>query len=161
MAKAVKTGEEKMTIKDGDRVSVHYEGTFEDGTIFDSTFKTGAPKEFVVGAPNILPGFSEAVRNMEVGVERTISVKPTLGYGEVNPELIFEMDLKDLPVEGSPVVGSQIQIQLKEGLGVTGRITSIDGDRITVDLNHPLCGKTLIYRIELLEADTKDIEPSE
>ncbi len=140
-----------MTIKDGDRVRVHYEGTFEDGAVFDSTFNTGVPKEFVVGAPNILPGFSEAVRNMEVGVERTITVEPSLGYGEIDPKRIFDMDLKDLPVEGSPTVGSQVQIQLKEGLGVTGRIKSIEGERITVDLNHPLSGKTLIYRIELLE----------
>ena len=140
-----------MTIKAGDMVRVHYEGSFEDGTVFDSTFGTGAPKEFEVGSPNILPAFSEAVRNMEVGVERTITLEPSQGYGEIDPKRIFEMDLRDLPVEGTPVVGSQIQIQLKQGLGVTARITSIDDERITVDLNHPLAGKTLIYRIELLE----------
>ena len=150
-----------MTIKDGERVRVNYEGSFEDGTIFDSTFKTGVPKEFEVGAPNILPAFSEAVRNMEVGVERTITVEPSLGYGEIDPKRIFEMDLKDLPVEGSPAVGSQIQIQLKQGIAVTGRIKAIEGERITVDLNHPLSGKTLIYRIELIEVMEKKAWPSD
>ena len=148
-----------MTIKDGDRVKVHYEGTFEDGTIFDSTFRTGVPKEFNIGASNILPAFSEAVRNMEIGVEKTITVEPSLGYGEIDPKRIFDIDLKDLPVEGSPTVGSQIQIQLKQGIAVTGRIKAIEGERITVDLNHLLAGKTLIYRIELLEV--KEAEPSE
>ncbi len=150
-----------MTIKDGDMVRVHYEGSFEDGTVFDSTFGTGAPKEFEVGSPNILPAFSEAVRNMEVGVERTITLEPSQGYGEIDPKRIFEMDLRDLPVEGTPVVGSQIQIQLKQGLGVTARITSIDGERITVDLNHPLSGKKLIYRIELIEVMEKEAESSD
>ncbi len=150
-----------MTIKDGDRVRVHYEGTFEDGTVFDSTFGTGAPKEFEVGAPNILPAFSEAVREMEVGVERTITLEPSQGYGDIDPKQIFEMDLKDLPVEGSPSVGDHIQIQLKQGIAVTGLITSMEGERITVDLNHPLCGKKLIYRIELIEVIEKETKPSD
>ena len=140
-----------MTNKEGDRVKVHYEGSFEEGPVFDSTFVSGAPIEFELGASNILPGFSDAVKDMEVGAERTIRLEPSMAYGEVDPGRIFDMDLANLPVEGSPVVGREVQIQLKEGLAVTGRITAVKGERITLDLNHPLSGKVLIYRIELIE----------
>mgnify|MGYP000061845617 CR=1 FL=1 len=71
----------------GNKVKIEYTGTFEDGTVFDSSEKHGKPLEFEVGAGQVVPGFDQAVEGMEEGEEKEITIKPEEGYGEINPEL--------------------------------------------------------------------------
>ena len=86
-----------MKVKSGDTVSVHYKGTLEDGTVFDSSHDRGETINFEVGAGNMIKGFDTAVVDMEVGEVKSISLTPEEGYGEVNPNALMEVPKASFP----------------------------------------------------------------
>jgi len=136
--------------KDGDMVKVHYTGKLEDGTIFDSS-KDGEPLELTIGAGNVIPGFEKGVIGMERGGSKTITVSPEEAYGPVQEGLIAKVKKENFPENITPVIGEQLQLRQRDGNTVNVTIREIEGDKVTLDANHPLSGKTLIFDIELVE----------
>ena len=136
--------------KDGDTVKVHYTGKQEDGTIFDSS-KDREPLELTLGAGNVIPGFEKGVIGMERGVSKTITVPPEEAYGPVQEGLIAKVKKENFPENITPVIGEQLQLRQGDGNNVNVIITEIEEDTVTLDANHPLSGKTLIFDIELVE----------
>lgn len=139
------------TVKKGDKIKVDYVGTFEDGTVFDSTEKHGAPLEFEVGAGQLIKGFDEAVVGMKVGQEKKITLKPADAYGEPNPQMLKEVPREQLPPDRKPEVGMGLYISLPNGARFPALITKVSDKTITLDLNHPLAGKTLKFTIKVAE----------
>jgi len=137
-----------MTIKKGDKVKVEYTGTLEDGTVFDSTQKRGQPLEFEVGAGKLIKGFDDAVIGMSVGEEKQVKIPPADAYGESRPELIKEFPKDKLPPEVK--AGSVLLIQLPNGIKLPVRVVSVDDKTANLDLNHPLAGKTLNFKIKVV-----------
>src|SRR3989344_578314 len=115
-------------IKNGDKVKVEYEGMLDDGTIFDSSKKHGQPLEFIVGEGNVIKGFDNAVRGMKKGEEKKVKIKAKDAYGESNPQLIKKVPREQLPQKQ----------EIKE--------------EIILDLNHPLAGKDLTFKIKIVES---------
>ncbi len=136
--------------KDGDTVKVHYTGKLEDGTIFDSS-KDGEPIELTIGAGNMIPGFEKGVIGTERGGSKTVTVPPEEAYGSMNEELVARVKKENFPENISPVIGEQLQLKQQDGNIVNVTIKEIRGDTVTLDANHPLSGKTLIFDIELVE----------
>lgn len=136
--------------KNGDTVKVHYTGKLEDGTIFDSS-KDREPMELTIGAGDIIPGFQKGVIGMERGGSKTITVPPEEAYGPVQDGLIAKVKKENFPESITPVVGEQLQLKQRDGNNVNVTIKEIEGDTVTLDANHPLSGKTLIFDIELVE----------
>ncbi len=138
-------------MKQGDRVRVHFTGSLEDGTIFD-TSREGDPFEFELGAGAVIPGIEKAVTGMAVGETKTVTVAPAEAYGERQEEKVVVIDRSGLPDELEPEVGMVLEASSK-GKGVIAYVTIVDvsGDKVTVDANHELAGKTLIYEIELVD----------
>jgi FKBP-type peptidyl-prolyl cis-trans isomerase 2 len=136
--------------KEGDKVKVHYTGKFEDGTVFDSS-REREPIEFEVGGGRIIVGFDKSVRGMEVGQSKTVEVEPADAYGQHHERLVAKVNATDFPKDITPKIGQQLQTQDKNGQPVNVRVTEIDGDKVTLDANHPLAGKKLIFDIELVE----------
>ncbi len=89
------TAEDRMA-KDGDTVSIHYTGSLEDKTVFD-TSENRDPLEFTVGDKNLIPGMNNAVRGMKVGESKTVSIPPEEAYGPYSDKLLFEVPTKNLP----------------------------------------------------------------
>ena len=141
-----------MKIKKGDKIKVDYEGSFDDGEVFDSS-KHGDhshPLEFEVGAGHVIKGFDEAVIGMKKNEEKKITIKPEEGYGERNEKLVREIPRKNLPQDREPKIGVMVNIDLQDGRQVPARIEKVSKEKITLDLNHPLAGKTLHFKIKVI-----------
>ncbi len=137
--------------KDGSTVKVHYTGTLEDGTVFDSSEKHGNPLEFKVGAGQVIKGFEEAVRGMKEGEEKNIKIAPEEAYGHPRQELMQKVPREQLPKEQEPKKGMMLAVKLPNGYQMPARISDVTDTDITIDLNHPLAGKTLNFKIKLME----------
>lgn len=139
-----------MAIKKGDKIKVEYEGKLEDGTVFDSSEKHGQPLEFEVGGGQLIKGFDEAVVGMEKGQEKEITLEPADAYGEHKDELIKDIPKDQLP-EGDPKPGMMLGVTLPNGMQMPAKITDVKDDKITIDLNHPLAGKKLVFKIKVVD----------
>lgn len=138
--------------KQGDTVKVHYRGSLEDGTIFD-TSRGRQPLEFTIGEGQVIPGFEGAVVGMEPGDSKSVTVEPQEGYGERRRELVVDVERDRFPADMEVEVGKQVQVQQKDGSPRVATIARVDDDSVTLDVNHPLAGKDLTFDIELVEID--------
>ena len=136
--------------KDGDVVRVHYTGTLEDDTQFDSSMGKD-PLEFTVGSGMVIPGFDEIVRGMEPGDKRTTKIPPEQAYGDSREEMKLTLTRAQLPDGFDPQVGHQVHLEGHDGQPVPARVVEADEAGIVVDANHALAGKTLNFEIQLLE----------
>jgi FKBP-type peptidyl-prolyl cis-trans isomerase 2 len=145
----LETNNENM-VQTGSKVAVHYTGTLTDGTKFDSSLDRGTPLEFTAGTGQMIPGFDAGVMGMQVGDKKTLTLAPAEAYGEYDEsrtETVTRENLASFEAAGFKLeVGEKIPTQFG-----TLKITSVDGDNITLDLNHELAGETLIFDIELVE----------
>ena len=139
-----------MAVKKGNKVKVEYVGMFETGEIFDSSENHGKPLEFEVGAGQMIPGFDEAVLDMNPQEEKEITLSPDRAYGEANPEMMKTVPLEQLPKGQEPKLGMILGIQLPNGQQFPARISKVAAKEVTIDLNHPLAGKTLKFKLKLV-----------
>jgi len=145
------TGREGLAMaKDGNTVKVHYTGKLDDGTIFDTSVER-EPLEFTIGASQMIPGFEGAVRGMQVGQMKTVTIPTEEAYGPYNEDMVLLIELDKLPENLNPVVGQRLQIQQEDGNTAVVVVTDISDTIITLDANHPLAGKALTFEIELVE----------
>lgn len=137
-----------MAISKGDRVRVHYTGRLEDGTEFDSS-RDRDPLEFVVGSDQIIPGFSAAVEGKNPGDKITVTIPAKDAYGESDPDNVFVVPRAQVPDHIPVEPGTPLQLSNgKEQIDVV--ITEAGPDEVTLDANHPLAGKNLVFDIEIL-----------
>ena len=140
--------------KAGDTVRVHYEGQLSDGTIFDSSLER-EPIEFILGQDTVIPGFEQAVIGMEVGESKDVSIPPEDGFGDYSEDLVVNIEKTILPPDINPELGMQLEVsseeEEEEETPRVFTIADIAEDLITLDGNHPLAGKEIAFKIELLE----------
>lgn len=125
----------------GKKVKVHYTGTLDDGTKFDSSRDRGKPIEFTCMAGQMIPGFDRAVEDMSVGEVRDVHLEPKDAYGEPDPRRMLHAS-----------VGQKLYIFMgNQPVPVT--ITAAEDGKVTLDANHELAGKALNFNIELVEVE--------
>lgn len=134
----------------GNTVTVHYTGRLEDGTVFDSS-QGGEPLRFTLGANQVIPGFEQAVLELEPGQSGETRIAPDEAYGPHRNELVVAIPLEQLPPQIHPEVGQHFQLSLGENNNVPVIVTEITETTVTFDANHPLAGKTLVFDLELVE----------
>ncbi len=135
--------------KSGDTVKIHYTGTLDDGSQFDSSAGRD-PLEFVLGSGQVIPGFDSAVTGMAVGDNKNVRIEPDEAYGPRHEQLIQEVPKTALPEDMNPEVGMGLQSQTPDGQVMQLTVTAVGETTITVDANHPLAGQTLSFAIELV-----------
>jgi len=136
--------------KSGDTVRIHYTGTLDDGTEFDSSAGRD-PLEFALGGGQVIPGFDSAVDGMALGESKSVTIPPDEAYGQRHEQLVQQVPRTTLPEDMEPAVGMQLQSKSPDGQVMNLVVTEIVDDSITVDANHPLAGQTLTFAIELVE----------
>lgn len=133
----------------GDVVSVHYTGRLEDGSVFDRS-RESEPLEFELGSGAVIEGFDQAVAGMEVGESREVRIAPEDAYGPRREEMQLEVPRSQLPDGMDPAEGEMLGIQVAPGQQAVARIVGVADESVTLDLNHPLAGETLVFDIELV-----------
>ena len=142
------------TANNGNTVKVHYTGTFTDGVEFDSSFQRGEPISFTLGTGQMIPGFEQGVLGMTVGETKEISLTPDQAYGPHRPEAIRSMDKNIFPSDFNFVIGGVVQGQAPTGQPMIATILEEQDSTVTLDFNHPMAGKDLNFKIELLEVSS-------
>ena len=137
----------------GKKVKVHYKGTLNDGTQFDSSYDRGEPLEFVCGAGMMIKGFDAAVANMEVGQTLDVHLMPEEAYGLADPDAIFTVELAQLPGAEELEAGQQVYLQNAAGQPFPVKVVEKDETTITFDANHEMAGKELNFTIELVSVE--------
>jgi peptidylprolyl isomerase len=135
--------------KIGDRVSVHYAGRLEDGTEFDSSAGR-EPLDIVLGDGMVIPGFESGVIGMTVGEKRTVTIAAEDAYGQISQELIVTVPRERLPQDLDPELGQHLQMHRADGGHIDVMVTDVNEQSITIDANHPLAGRVLVFDIHLV-----------
>jgi peptidylprolyl isomerase len=138
--------------KQGDTVTVHYTGRLEDGTVFDSS-QGKDPLQFTIGEGQLIPGFEKGVLGMEPGQSKTVNIPAEDAYGPYKPELVTEVERSQLPPDLELEVGMQLQGSQPDGRIAAFTVKDITDTTVTLDANHRLAGKDLIFDIEMVSVN--------
>ncbi|NLW82333.1 MAG: peptidylprolyl isomerase [Desulfovibrionales bacterium] len=138
-----------MTLAEGTRVLVHYTGTLDDGTQFDSS-RGREPLEVILGQNMVIPGFEQAIVGMDVGQTVTVTIAEEHAYGPHNEEMVIRVPKTSFPPEIKVAVGEQLILRSPEGHEVPALIVDVNEEDATLDANHPLAGFALTFEIELI-----------
>ena len=136
--------------KSGDTVRVHYHGRLPSGETFDSSAERD-PLEFQIGSGQVIVGFDNGVMGMTVGEKKTIEIPFGDAYGPRNESMIIDMPKDRFPSDMQIELGMPLMMSDGQGQNLQVSVTSIQEDTVTLDANHPLAGKDLIFDLELVE----------
>ncbi len=142
-----------ITAQAGNKIKVHYTGTLADGTVFDSSI--GAePLAFELGSGMVIPGFDAGLMGMAIGESKTINIPFMQAYGPVHAENILEVPRHEMPADMEIEVGTALNLHQDGSAEVIPVvITALTADTVTIDANHPLAGKDLIFMVEMMEIE--------
>ena len=135
-------------IQKGSQVAFDYTLTV-DGKVVDSSQGKG-PMTYTQGSGQIIPGLDKGMLGLKAGDEKSVVVKPEDGYGMPNPAGIREVPIAQLPKESKPEVGMVLTAQSQTGQTFPAKIIEVKKDSVMVDMNHPLAGKTLFFKIKVV-----------
>jgi FKBP-type peptidyl-prolyl cis-trans isomerase SlpA len=134
------------TVKEGDKVQLICEAKLEDGTICIKN-EQDKPYIFTVGEGRFLPAIEKELKDMKIGETKTITLEPKDAFGVHNDGLVTEISKKDLNTDADLKIGSRIQMKTPEDKIIQGMITEINNDKLTIDFNHPLVDKKIIFTV--------------
>lgn len=138
---------------EGKKVKVHYRGTLDDGSVFDSSYDRNEPLEFTCMAGQMIAGFDQAVRDMEVGQVTDVRLPPEEAYGPHRDDLVQTLNFEQLPGAKELSVGDRVMLTSPTGQPFPATVVDKDEKTITFDLNHEMAGKALNFEITLLEVE--------
>ncbi len=136
--------------KQGDTVNVHYTGKLEDGTVFDSS-RSRNPLQFTIGKGQVIPGFEQAVVGMNPGESRTTRIPVDQAYGPRQADRIVTVERDQLPPGLNPLVGQRLELTQMDDQRILVTVSATTDTTLTLDANHPLAGKDLVFDIELVK----------
>lgn len=153
---------ESEAVESGDMVQVDYTGKFEDGTVFDTSReevaqeagvynpqREYAPLTLVVGTGQVIEGFDEGLIGMKEGEEKTLTIPPEKAYGEYNESWVQAIPIEDLNMSEKPEVG-QVYSSMYGG---QFKVVAVNETHVTLDPNHELAGKTLIFDVKVVSIE--------
>lgn len=136
--------------KSGDTVRIHYTGTLTDGTTFDSS-EGRQPLEFTLGSGQIIKGLDAKVEGMEIGEKDKVTIPAAEAYGPHDPQNVQQVPRNQIPPEVEVQPGTQLQARTQDGNTINLTVVEASPEEVTVDANHPLAGKDLVFDVELVE----------
>lgn len=136
---------------EGKQVKVHYTGTLDDGSKFDSSHDRNEPIEFTCMAGQMIPGFDNAVKDMTQGETKTVHIPAAEAYGERNEDMVQQIPLDQIPNGDELPVGQTVYMMGPGGQPFPVFVKAIENGIATFDMNHELAGQDLNFEITLVE----------
>jgi FKBP-type peptidyl-prolyl cis-trans isomerase 2 len=133
----------------GKKVRIHYTGTLDDGSVFDSS-EGRDPLEFTVGSGQIIPGLDRAIDGMATGEQKTVTIPATEAYGEYQAEARQDVPREQIPADIPLDPGTMLNMQTPDGRQIPVQVAKVTDSTVTLDANHPLAGKDLTFAVELV-----------
>lgn len=130
-------------------VSVDYKGTLQNGEVFDTSHGR-QPLEIEMGAGQLIAGFESALMGMRLNEKKNFTIEPEEAYGHRIQEHVHTFARSEVPPEMNPQVGQTVALTTSDGKQIPARISELDDEKLTVDLNHPLAGEALTFEIEVV-----------
>lgn len=147
---------EEIRITDGSQVSLHFSVSLTDGTLIDSTFDRDTPVSLTIGDESFLAGFEKVLFNLKAGDTRTAHLPPSEAFGEWNTENVQHFSRAQFALsEPNPVVGMMMEFADKGQNSLVGVISEVTEDTVTVDFNHPLAGKDVLFKVQIFKVTPK------
>jgi len=143
---------DKKTIKKGSKVKLHYTGTLEDGLVFDDSTNRD-PLEVEVGRGQLIKGFDSRLVGMKEGEEKEFILQPEEAYGPRVEQLKQKVPLATVEGKFKPEIGMMLHLKGQDGKVIAAKIDNVSKEDITLDINHPLAGKVLKFKIKILTID--------
>lgn len=144
------------TVRETSAVMIHFDLLLEDGTVAESTRASGKPTLFQLGDSSLSSELENELIGLTIGDKKNFTLPPEAVFGEVNPNLIQYFTPRDFLETGLPDVGTIMMFNTANGSQMAGVIKAINEDSITVDFNHPLAGKKVEFKIEVIDIDPID-----
>ena len=139
-------------VKNGSIVKIHYTGKFEDGRVFDQ-LQGKDTLQFKVGNKEVIAGLDKQIIGMKEGDKKTITVSPEEGYGQRKDQLVKKLPRSNFPQNMELKIGMTIALKLPDGKLLPMRVIEINDNEVTVDLNHPLAGKNMVFEVEIVQVE--------
>jgi len=136
-------------VENNKQIEIEYTGTLDDGSVFDSSVGKD-PLKFVVGLGQVIKGFEDAVLGMKVGEEKEVHIKCDDAYGQINDKLTQEVPKSSVPKDIKLEEGISLALRAPTGQVVPAKVVKIGEENVTLDLNHPLAGKDLNFKLKVL-----------
>ncbi|MDY0270880.1 FKBP-type peptidyl-prolyl cis-trans isomerase [Trichloromonas sp.] len=157
--------------KKGDRVTINFIGTLEDGTVFDTTFPDtesacstddcglddcgccceSGPMELVIGEDDFFTQIEEALIGMAPGEKKVVKIPAEDAFGDYDEDKVFTVPRSEIPDDIYPEVGQELELTGEDDEIIEVTVIEVDDEQITLDANHPLAGEDLSYEVELYE----------
>ncbi len=134
----------------GDTVRVHYTGTLDNGTDFDSSAER-EPIEIKIGSGQFFPGLESALVGMTEGDTKTVTLEPENAFGSRDPQLIHNVERDRIPAEVKLEIGAVLEASGDSGDLIRLMVVDISDEKVTLDANHPLAGEALTFELTLVE----------
>ncbi len=170
-------GQAAQQVKPGDQVKINFNGTLEDGTLFDTTYEVEGcdddncgceddshgcedeacgcgevgPMELGVGSGDFFPQVEEALVGMAPGDKKTITIKAEEAFGEYDAEQVTAVPRNQFPEDINPAIGDTFELVNDDGEGMVVTVIELGDTEVTLDANHPLAGENLTFELELVE----------
>jgi len=146
----------EMKVSAGKKVSIEYTLRLKDNTVVDTNVGS-EPLTYIHGAHQIIPGLEKALEGMKIGDTKQVIVKPEEGYGAVDENAFVEVSKEKIPKEALKV-GARLQGRNARGQIVRARVAEIKEKTVILDFNHPLAGKTLYFKVKVLDIQEPSIK---
>ena len=150
------------SVKNGSKIEVDYEGKVKDGQMFDTSKediarenniyqkqKEYSPMKVIVGETPLIKGFTDALIGMRENEEKEITIEPKEGYGDKNPQFLVNVPKENF--KGLSPKKEQLVVMEIKGQQRPARVKEIKEDKIKLDFNHPLAGRTLVFKLKIVK----------
>jgi FKBP-type peptidyl-prolyl cis-trans isomerase SlpA len=132
---------------------MHFAIKLADGSVADSTYQMGKPAKLIIGDGSLSENFESCLLGLKAGDKNSIELKAVDAFGLSNPDNIHYMDRAKFVGEAEVEVGTIMAFNGPDGIEIPGIITEMAGDSVTVDFNHPLAGRDVIFDVEIISID--------